>query len=194
MDNSIMIKNILKRLSEELKNEFNIINHQIGMNWNRNIDLSGIEDRLISAVEKGKIEQISLILDEGVANEMLKVIRNIHPIMRKTYGENLQNVLNQMIAKAKDTNIRYSEIIAKTNNAPENDFRTSLQNTQGSKVQEQVPIEEALMRNAKSFYERTGEVPNGYILDEQGILIRDKDTMKTTEIPEQVKKNDDREI
>ena len=87
MDNSIMIKNILKRLSEELKNEFNIINHQIGMNWNRNIDLSGIEDRLISAVEKGKIEQISLILDEGVANEMLKVIRNIHPIMRKTYGK-----------------------------------------------------------------------------------------------------------
>ena len=176
MDNRNMIRNLLKKLSEELKKEFNIINHSIGLNWNRDIDLSGIEDRLIAAIEKGETEQISLILDQGVANEMMKAIKSIKPIMLKTYGEKLQSVINEMIAKSKDTDMRYADMISKIKDSPANDFRTSLQDINGSTELPQIPIEETLDINAEIYYKRTGEIPNGYVLGEDGKLVRDGST------------------
>ena len=148
----------------------------------------------MSAIEQGTLEQIEPIINQFVGdkiNNYDKVAGEIAeragngkleslPKRHKKIVEDMKGLGQKWIkqcAQAITQNIKIEKTQAQS-------FREGLANFRNGGVEpaKQISVDEALQKNAQSLYEKTGRVPEGYILNADGQVIKEKISKETPKV------------
>lgn len=152
------------------------------------VDFSGLSEQIMNSLNDGSTNQIQQIIDQFVDNK----IRNYDTIagelaLKADKSQNHRQTMDDLIGFSKILNsqcagaISKNITIEKSNTQPS--FRESLSNfSTNSSNQENInSLDDALRKNAEQLYKKTGQIPNGYILNEDGRLIKDENLKQHSE-------------
>lgn len=157
------------------------------------VDFSGLSEEIMSALEQGRTEQVNSIIDKFVDGKIKRydIVAGERDIKRGAAKQH-RRAVDDLIGFSKKYNRMCTEAIlnnVKVEKKQELSFRESLSNFQSEDREQEnnVSIEEALQKNAQQLYERTGEVPNGYALGEDGQVYRDRNEKQREDVKEVLK-------
>jgi len=182
ISNRELVDRIVGELSKDFGNKLKEVSQNKGFGWNGSFDFSDLTDKIISAIESGKEKDVGLIIDNAVATKLRNWIDGINPTMKKFYSNKLKEIAGQMVNHAMKNDKIYADMITENVNenregqSKEQLFRQELLSFKGENEGQPgtVSMEEALQKNAQQLYERTGKVPNGYVLGEDGQVFKEK--------------------
>ena len=157
-----------------------------GLTYDGSVDFSGLSEQIMSELESGNTSNIESVINRFVGEK----IRNFYKvaggkISKHGYSNMHRSIVNDLIGLGKNLNGKCADAIinnvsiGKTEPTVDDDkestFRQELSNFKSENEGQPgaVSIEEALQKNAQQLYERTGEVPNGYALGEDGQVFRE---------------------
>lgn len=161
---------------------------------NGEVDFSGLSELIMSAVEQGSLEQIDPIINKFVDTKIRNYDRIAGALAERARAGNMDSlskrhkkIVEDMIGFGKKWNSQCAQAIAqnvKVAKTQEQGFREGLANfrSDGAEPAKQVSIDEALQRNAQSLYERTGKVPEGYTLNQDGQVMKEKNNEDTSKV------------
>lgn len=148
------------------------------------VDFSGLSELIMSVVEQGSLEQIEPIINQFVEtkiNNYDKVAGEIAERAQNGKLESLAKRHKKIVEDMKGFGQKWikqcTQAIAqnvKVEKTQAQSFREGLANFKSSDQEKQISVDEALQRNAQSLYEKTGKVPEGYNLNQDGKVIKDK--------------------
>jgi len=157
-----------------------------GLNYNGNVDFSGLSEQLMAELENGNTTNIESIINRFVGEKIQNFDKAAGEIASKRGGlDKHRNIVNDLIGLGKNLNGKCADAIInnvtieKTEVTLDDDkastFRQGLSNFKSENEGQPgaISMEEALQKNAQQLYERTGEVPNGYALGEDGQVFRE---------------------
>jgi len=157
-----------------------------GLNYNGNVDFSGLSEQLMAELENGSTANIESIINRFVGEKIQNFDKAAGEIASKRGGlDKHRNIVNDLIGLGKNLNGKCADAIInnvtieKTEVTLDDDkastFRQGLSNFKSENEGQPgaISMEEALQKNAQQLYERTGEVPNGYALGEDGQVFRE---------------------
>ena len=148
------------------------------------VDFSGLSEKIMLALEQGNVEQVHSIIDKFVEDKIKRydIVAGERDMKRGTTKQHREAV-NDLIGFSKKYNSMCTEAILKNvkvepKQAPS--FRENVLNFQSGDREpaNNVSNEEALRRNAQRLYEKTGQVPQGYVLQEDGQVDREENEDK----------------
>ena len=156
---------------------------------NASIDFSGLSEQIMNALNNGSTVQIQSVIndfiDDKIQNYNLKAGEKAQKAAQlHRHRETMKDLLdfsktyNKACAEAISNNVSLENTNSQ-DNKQQPSFKKSLANFSSSQPspEQSVSMEEALRRNAQALYERTGQVPNGYIL-QNGQVIKNAETSK----------------
>ena len=158
------------------------------------VDFSGLPELILSAVEQGSLKQIESIINQFVdakINNYDRVAGEIAESAREGKLESLskrhRKIVDDMRGFGKKWNSQCAQAIAKNVKVEKTQaqgFREGLANfkSDGPEPAKQISIDDALQRNAQSLYEKTGNVPEGYTLNQDGQVMKEKSNEDTPKI------------
>lgn len=164
-----------------------------------NVDFSGLSEQIMLAVEQGEIGRIESIINNYVDGK----IRNYDNVagdlaIKADRAANHRRTVEDLIGFSRTWSKQCAAAIAgniviEKKQSEAKTFRDSLASFQGdtSMQKGEVSIEEAIQRNAQIVYEKTGNIPEGYILTDEGKVIRDKRAQKENDSRQEEKSTDD---
>lgn len=157
-----------------------------GLTYKGSVDFSGLSEQIMAELESGDTTNIEAIINKFVGDK----IQNFDKVAGETisksgYSNMHRSIVNDLIGLGKNLNEKCANAIInnvtieKTEPTLEGDkasaFRQGLSNFKSENEGQAKPVsaEEALQKNAQQLYEKTGEVPNGYALGEDGQVFRE---------------------
>ena len=169
-------------------------------NSHGNVDFLGLSELIMSAVERGELEQIEPIINQFVGDKISNYDKVAGEIAERAQNGKLESLSKRhkkivedmrglgqkwikQCAQAITQNVKVEKTQAQS-------FREGLANFRcnGEEPAKQISVDEALQRNAKALYERTGKIPEGYILNADGQVIKERINENTAkEEPEEIK-------
>ena len=157
-----------------------------GLNYNGSVDFSGLSEQIMAQLETGDTSNIESIINRFVGDKIQNFDKVAgEKISKNGYSSMHRSIVNDLIGLGKKLSGKCAEAIInnvtieKTETTLEGDkastFRQGLSNfkSENEGQAEPVSIEDALQKNAQQLYEKTGEVPNGYALGEDGQVFRE---------------------
>lgn len=168
---------------------------------NGNVDFSGLSEQIMLAVQQGETDRIESIINKFVDGK----IRNYDKVagdlaIKADRAANHRRTVDDLIGFSRTWNSQCATAIAnnvhieKRQDEGRKNFRDSLANFQegGSIPKQQGSIEDAIQKNAQILYERTGNLPEGYILNEEGKVVKDSTTHDIVGMVQEEKTTDGR--
>ena len=166
---------------------------------NGSVDFSGLSEQIMLAIQQGETGRIESIINSFVDGK----IRNYDKVagelaIKADKAANHRRTVDGLIGFSKTWNKQCATAIANNvtiekQQTEKNAFRESLTISQEvpSRYKEEVSIQEAVQRNAQILYEKTGNIPEGYILTEEGKVIKDEKVQRENNIGREEKSTDD---
>ena len=161
---------------------------------NGEVDFSGLSEMIMFAVEQGSLDQIESIINKFVDAKIRNYDRIAGAFAEKaregkmeSLSKRHKNIVSDLIGFGKKWNSQCAQAIAqnvKVEKTQAEGFRQGLKNfkSDGAEPTNQVTIDEALQRNAQSLYEKTGRVPEGYTLNQDGQVIKERSNEDVPEV------------
>lgn len=153
-------------------------------NLSGNVDFSGLSEQIMAALEQGSTDKIESIISKFVDNK----IRNYDKVagelaIKANKASNHRKTVDDLIGFSKKWNSQCAEAIARNVTiekpqlkAENKSFRESLADFRSDSVESgnEISVDEALQKNAQALYEKTGKVPEGYMLNQDGKVIKER--------------------
>lgn len=195
MDNNALVD----RAVDILANLYNGILKKHHLN-NQSIDFSGLSKQIMTEVEQGSTDKIESIINKYTDTKIRNYDTIAGELAARTHLTSItskhRKVVQDLIGFGKKWNSQCAEAIArnvKIEQQQEGSFRETLTNfkSDGKEPSSEISIDEALQRNAQSLYERTGNIPEGYTLDKDGQVRKDRNLEDTPKVePKETSEHD----
>lgn len=200
VNNREVLDQIINILSDQYRQTLRNSYGKNGLNFRGSVDFSGLKEQLMASIENGDMSRVESVINTFVQGKIQDFDTKAGEIMTKNgYAGVHRKIIDDLMGFSQKINRQCADAISKKVVVPEKtqgqSFRESLQNFQSNSEQHNaVSQEEALLRSAQTVYEKTGNVPDGYSLNEDGKIIRDETVTKTQQVDTPEISNDDVEI
>lgn len=188
VNNSAVLDQIINILSDQYRQTLRNSYGKNGLNFRGSVDFSGLKEQLMASIESGDMSKVESVINTFVQGKIHDFDTKAGEIMTKNgYAGVHRKIIDDLMGFSQKINRQCADAISRNIVVPEKSqgqtFRESLQNFQSNPEQQNaVSHEEALLRSAQTIYDKTGNVPEGYILNEDGKIIRDETVVKTQQV------------